>query len=163
MIKKKHRVMSFICSFVIMLGVIISPFGDNLFSPTKAEAANVLYPFGDNLFSPTKAEAANVLYEFPTGGDVIKKACELLGTSYGDGKGGLNYYGTGKPSSASNISTIDCSGLVAWTLASLGYSTSGFGFNGPVPLDTYHWYNGIINTSTERTVKYGGVPKTVKF
>ena len=144
MIKKKHRVMSFICSFVIMLGVIISP-------------------FGDNLFSPTKAEAANVLYEFPTGGDVIKKACELLGTSYGDGKGGLNYYGTGKPSSASNISTIDCSGLVAWTLASLGYSTSGFGFNGPVPLDTYHWYNGIINTSTERTVKYGGVPKTVKF
>lgn len=144
MIKKKHRVMSFICSFVIMLGVIISP-------------------FGDNLFKPTKAEAANVLYEFPTGGDVIKKACELLGTSYGDGKGGLNYYGTGKPSSASNISTIDCSGLVAWTLASLGYSTSGFGFNGPVPLDTYHWYNGIINTSTERTVKYGGVPKTVKF
>ena len=146
MIKKKHRVMSFICSFVIMLGVIISP-------------------FGDSLFKPTKAEAANVLYEFPTGGDVIKKACELLGTHYGNGKGGLNYNGTGKPSPASNVltSTIDCSGLVAWTLASLGYSTSGFGFNGPVPLDTYHWYNGVLNTSTERTVKYSGISKTVKF
>lgn len=142
MIKKKHRVMSFICSFVIMLGVIISP-------------------FGDNLFSPTKAEAANVLYEFPTGGDVIKKACELLGKSYvPSGKGGL-YNGSASP--ASSVSGVDCSGLVAWTLASLGYSTQGFGWNSPVPIDTYQWYNGVLNTSTERTVKYKGVSKTVKF
>lgn len=147
MIKKKHRVMSFICSFVIMLGVIISP-------------------FGDNLFSPTKAEAANVLYEFPQAKDVIKQACSLLGTNYTwSGKGGLY---AGSPASASTVRSkgdyygVDCSGFIAWTLASLGYTTD-ITFTGHpeiyhIPLDTYQWYN-----KSDLTVKYSGHSKSVTF
>ena len=34
---------------------------------------------------------------------------------------------------------IDCSGLVYYTLTQLGYKTSGFSWNNPVPVDTDHW------------------------
>lgn len=148
MIKKKHRVMSFICSFVIMLGVIISP-------------------FGDNLFSPTKAEAADVIYQFPDAKDVIKNACSVLGAKYKYGsKGGLlsntiidpETIRTNNPDYYPGRS-LDCSGFVSWTLARTGYTINGYGSNGTynLPLDTDQWYKHSGNF----TVNYGGNHKSI--
>lgn len=85
--------------------------------------------------------------------DIIKKACELLGTRYGNGakgNGTVNPYTFSNPNfkSAADVQEIDCSGFVFWTLGSLGVRTSGFYHNVPVPIDTVHWLtygnNGLL-------------------
>ncbi|RGH33390.1 Cna B-type domain-containing protein [Ruminococcus sp. AM43-6] len=52
---------------------------------------------------------------------------------------------------------IDCSGLVYYTLTQLGYKTSGFSWNNPVPVDTDHW----LSVNDNCIISYGG--KTSKI
>ena len=52
---------------------------------------------------------------------------------------------------------IDCSGLVYYTLTHLGYSTSGFSWNNPVPVDTAHW----LSVGDNCTITYDGVTSKV--
>jgi len=42
---------------------------------------------------------------------------------------------------------------VYYTLTHLGYSTSGFDWNNPVPVDTVHW----LSMDKDCTITYGGV------
>jgi hypothetical protein len=122
-----------------------------------------------------------------TSGDIIRQACELLGKPYaksGNGKGAMDPY-VEEPEllSPNQIGTygIDCSGLIYWTLASLGQQTENFAINTPVPVDTYHWlrynngstdlywkecsnnpyYYGVGNVSAYDYTKING--KTVKL
>lgn len=52
---------------------------------------------------------------------------------------------------------IDCSGLVYYTLTHLGYKTSGFSWNNPVPVDTTHW----LTVNDNCTISYGGVTSKI--
>ena len=80
---------------------------------------------------------------------VISQACKLLGTPYGGGlNSGVNGKGvTGNPWSGSygsfqepnDIRGIDCSGLIYWSLGSLGVTSSNFYQNNPIPMDTFGW------------------------
>ncbi len=115
---------------------------------------------GANLSGTISAKAASTSTEnsaFPTSDKVIAKAAELLGTPYKFGnKGYWGCYDSGKYSELS-VSTIknlgiDCSGLVYYTLTQLGYKTSGFSWNNPVPVDTTHW----LSVNDNCTISYGG-------
>ena len=115
---------------------------------------------GANLSGTISAKAASVSTEnsaFPSADTVIAKAAELLGTPYTFGnKGYWGCYDQGEYSELS-VSTIknlgiDCSGLVYYTLTQLGYSTSGFSWNNPIPVDTTHW----LSVNDNCTISYGG-------
>ena len=99
---------------------------------------------------------------FPSSDTVIAKAATLLGTPYTFGNKGYWYaYNQGQytPLSVRTINNlgIDCSGLVYYTLTQLGYKTSGFSWNNPVPVDTDHW----LSVNDNCTISYGG--KTSKI
>lgn len=86
----------------------------------------------------------------------------MLGTPYTFGNKGYWYaYNQGQytPLSVRTINNlgIDCSGLVYYTLTQLGYKTSGFSWNNPVPVDTDHW----LSVNDNCTISYGG--KTSKI
>ena len=53
---------------------------------------------------------------------------------------------------------IDCSGLVYYTLTQLGYKTSGFSWNNPVPVDTDHW----LTVNDNCTITYDGKTSKVE-
>ena len=78
-------------------------------------------------------------------------------TITGGGKGQKTGYDPWKkntdigPKDASNVTSVDCSGLVWWTLSSLKMQTSGFCFNNNVPVDTYHWLRPDSNYFPEVT------------
>ena len=121
---------------------------------------------GSNLSSAISAKAANVSTTenaaFPSADAVIAQAATLLGTKYLFGyKGftGVYYQDSYKPLSEDFIRNqgIDCSGLVYYTLTHLGYSTSGFSWNNPVPVDTAHW----LSVGDNCTITYGGVTSKV--
>lgn len=115
---------------------------------------------GTNFSSSFGASAAGSSTEnaaFPSADTVIAKAATLLGTPYtfgNKGYSGIYTQGAYSPLSVSTINSlgIDCSGLVYYTLTQLGYSTSGFSWNNPVPVDTAHW----LTVSDSCTVTYGG-------
>lgn len=99
---------------------------------------------------------------FPLADMVIAKAATLLGSPYTFGNKGYWYaYNQGQytPLSVQTINNlgIDCSGLVYYTLTQLGYKTSGFSWNNPVPVDTDHW----LSVNDNCTISYGG--KTSKI
>ena len=99
---------------------------------------------------------------FPSSDTVIAKAATLLGSPYTFGNKGYWYaYNQGQytPLSVQTINNlgIDCSGLVYYTLTQLGYKTSGFSWNNPVPVDTDHW----LSVNDNCTISYGG--KTSKI
>lgn len=99
---------------------------------------------------------------FPSADMVIAKAATLLGSPYTFGNKGYWYaYNQGQytPLSVRTINNlgIDCSGLVYYTLTQLGYKTSGFSWNNPVPVDTDHW----LSVNDNCTISYGG--KTSKI
>ncbi|MFR5497215.1 MAG: collagen binding domain-containing protein, partial [Ruminococcus bicirculans (ex Wegman et al. 2014)] len=52
----------------------------------------------------------------------------------------------------------DCSGLVYYTLTQLGYKTSGFSWNNPVPVDTDHW----LTVNDNCTITYDGKTSKVE-
>ncbi|MCR5718618.1 MAG: hypothetical protein K6F80_06265 [Oscillospiraceae bacterium] len=94
---------------------------------------------------------------FPSTDVLVAQAATLLGTKYGFGKkgySGIYYQGSYKPLDESTIrgQGIDCSGLIYYSLTHLGYSTTGFDWNNPVPVDTDHWLS--LNDSC--TITYDG-------
>ncbi|WP_295219678.1 SpaA isopeptide-forming pilin-related protein [Ruminococcus sp.] len=115
---------------------------------------------GTSMGGSYKTSAASTSTEnaaFPSADTVIAKAATLLGTPYtfgNKGYSGIYTQGAYAPLSVSTINSlgIDCSGLVYYTLTQLGYSTSGFSWNNPVPVDTAHW----LTVSDSCTITYGG-------
>lgn len=120
---------------------------------------------GSTMSGVITANAASTSTEnsaFPSSDTVIAKAATLLGTPYTFGNKGYWYaYNQGQytPLSVQTINNlgIDCSGLVYYTLTQLGYKTSGFSWNNPVPVDTDHW----LSVNDNCTISYGG--KTSKI
>lgn len=110
------------------------------------------------------AHAASTTKEevFPSADEVIAQAATLLGTPYSFGfKGftGVYYQDSYKPLSVEYIrgQGIDCSGLVYYTLTHLGYKTSDFSWNNPVPVDTAHW----LSVNDDCTITYDGVTSNI--
>ena len=120
---------------------------------------------GSSVSGVITASAANSSTEnsaFPSADTVIAKAATLLGSPYTFGNKGYWYaYNQGEytPLSVETINSlgIDCSGLVYYTLTQLGYSTSGFSWNNPVPVDTAHW----LSVNENCTITYKGVTSKV--
>ena len=99
---------------------------------------------------------------FPTVDEVIYQAATLLGSPYGWGfKGftGVYYQDSYKPLDIEYVRNqgVDCSGLVYYTLTHLGFKTSGFSWNNPVPVDTTHW----LTVNDNCTISYGGVTSKI--
>jgi hypothetical protein len=99
---------------------------------------------------------------FPSADEVIAEAATLLGSPYGWGfKGyvGVYYQDTYSPLSLDYVrgQGVDCSGLLYYTLTHLGYSTSGFSWNNPVPVDTMHW----LTVNDNCTITYKGVTSKI--
>ena len=114
---------------------------------------------GTNLSSGISTNAASTITTensaFPSADTVIAQAATLLGSTYGWGfKGytGIYYQGSYSPLSLDFVRNqgVDCSGLIYYTLTHLGYKTSGFSWNNPVPVDTPHWLsvNGTARSHT---------------
>ena len=122
--------------------------------------------FGSSMSGAITANAASSSTEnaaFPSADTVIAKAANLLGTPYTYGNKGYWYaYDQGQytPLSVQTINNlgIDCSGLVYYTLTQLGYSTSGFSWNNPVPVDTDHW----LTVNDNCTITYDGKTSKVE-
>lgn len=120
---------------------------------------------GSTMSGVITANAASTSAEnsaFPSADTVIAKAATLLGSPYTFGNKGYWYaYNQDQytPLSVQTINNlgIDCSGLVYYTLTQLGYKTSGFSWNNPVPVDTDHW----LSVNDNCTISYGG--KTSKI
>ena len=120
---------------------------------------------GSTMSGVITANAASTSTEnsaFPSADTVIAKAATLLGSPYTFGNKGYWYaYNQGQytPLSVQTINNlgIDCSGLVYYTLTQLGYKTSGFSWNNPVPVDTDHW----LSVNDNCIISYGG--KTSKI
>lgn len=135
----------------IMASVCMISSGSTIISTSTSVAA-------DNPVYLTEMEG------FPSTDTVIAKAAELLGKPYLlGGKGGNPYASPYSIYSASNVTGIDCSGLIWWTMTSLGYTTHGFANGGegenPVPIDTVHW---LTHNSTP-TITYGDKTCNVTF
>ena len=105
---------------------------------------------------PVQAAETTENPAFPSSDELVAQAATLLGTKYGFGKkgySGIYYQGGYKPLDESMIRSqgIDCSGLIYYSLTHLGYSTSGFDWNNPVPVDTEHW----LTVNDNCTITYG--------
>lgn len=99
---------------------------------------------------------------FPTADEVIAEAATLLGSPYGWGyKGytGVYYQDSYSPLDLEYVRNqgVDCSGLLYYTLTHLGYSTSGFSWNNPVPVDTPHW----LSVNDNCTITYNGITSKI--
>ena len=122
--------------------------------------------FGSSMSGAITASAASSSTEnaaFPSADTVIAKAATLLGSPYTFGNKGYWYaYNQGQytPLSVETINNlgIDCSGLVYYTLTQLGYKTSGFSWNNPVPVDTDHW----LTVNDNCTITYDGKTSKVE-
>ena len=122
--------------------------------------------FGSSMSGAITASAASTPMgnpAFPSADTVIAKAATLLGTPYTYGNKGYWYaYDQGQytPLSVETINNlgIDCSGLVYYTLTQLGYKTSGFSWNNPVPVDTDHW----LTVNDNCTITYDGKTSKVE-
>lgn len=122
--------------------------------------------FGSSMSGAITASAASTPMEnlaFPSADTVIAKAATLLGSPYTYGnKGYWHAYVQGQytPLSVETINNlgIDCSGLVYYTLTQLGYKTSGFSWNNPVPVDTDHW----LTVNDNCTITYDGKTSKVE-
>ncbi len=121
---------------------------------------------GTSVGTSLQTKAANTITTensaFPTADKVIAQAAELLGSPYGWGfKGytGVYYQGSYSPLSLDYVRNqgVDCSGLIYYTLTHLGYKTSGFSWNNPVPVDTMHW----LTVGDNCTISYGGVTSKI--
>ena len=99
---------------------------------------------------------------FPSADEVVAEAATLLGAPYGWGfKGytGVYYQDSYSPLTLDYVRQqgVDCSGLIYYTLSHLGYSTSGFSWNNPVPVDTPHW----LSVNDNCTITYNGVTSKI--
>lgn len=119
--------------------------------------------FGDSIMLSASAAQKQAtepedLKGFPSTDELVKKAAQILGTPYSWGAKGIhdmyNDAGQRRLYSASEVKSkgIDCSGLLYWTMASMGYQTQGFGggepatnlygSNCPVPSYSGGWVSG---------------------
>ena len=122
--------------------------------------------FGSSMSGVITANAASSSTEnaaFPSADTVIAKAATLLGTPYTYGNKGYWYAYDQGQYQALSVDTIrnlgiDCSGLVYYTMTQLGYSTSGFSWNNPVPVDTDHW----LTVNDNCTITYDGKTSKVE-
>ena len=120
---------------------------------------------GTSMSGVMTASAADTTYNsaFPSADKVVKQAATLLGCKYLFGaKGYSGVYKTAADLKALDESYIrdqgiDCSGLVYYTLTHLGYKTSGFVFENPVPVDTMHW----LTVDSSCKITYGGKTSVV--
>ncbi|WP_297961155.1 SpaA isopeptide-forming pilin-related protein [uncultured Ruminococcus sp.] len=99
---------------------------------------------------------------FPTADEVIAEAATLLGSPYGwgcKGYSGIYYQDSYSPLDLDYVRNqgVDCSGLLYYTLTHLGYSTSGFSWNNPVPVDTPHW----LSVNDNCTITYNGITSKI--
>ena len=99
---------------------------------------------------------------FPTADEVIAEAATLLGAPYGwgcKGYSGIYYQDSYSPLDLDYVRNqgVDCSGLLYYTLTHLGYSTSGFSWNNPVPVDTPHW----LSLNDNCTITYNGITSKI--
>ena len=99
---------------------------------------------------------------FPTADEVIAEAATLLGSPYGwgcKGYSGIYYQDSYSPLDLNYVRNqgVDCSGLLYYTLTHLGYSTSGFSWNNPVPVDTPHW----LSLNDNCTITYNGITSKI--
>ena len=99
---------------------------------------------------------------FPTADEVIAEAATLLGSPYGwgcKGYSGIYYQDSYSPLELDYVRNqgVDCSGLLYYTLTHLGYSTSGFSWNNPVPVDTPHW----LSLNDNCTITYNGITSKI--
>ena len=121
---------------------------------------------GSSMSGAITASAASTPMEnpaFPSADTVIAKAATLLGTPYTYGNKGYWYAYDQGQYQALSVDTIrnlgiDCSGLVYYTMTQLGYSTSGFSWNNPVPVDTDHW----LTVNDNCTITYDGKTSKVE-
>ena len=122
--------------------------------------------FGSSMSGAITASAASTPMEnpaFPSADTVIAKAATLLGTPYTYGNKGYWYAYDQRQYTPLSVETInnlgiDCSGLVYYTLTQLGYKTSGFSWNNPVPVDTDHW----LTVNDNCTITYDGKTSKVE-
>lgn len=130
---------------------LAQPFGSVL----KAEA---IYP------DPVSTTPMDV-QGFPSTDEVVTQAAQLLGAPYKWGEKGCDLttlYSTNKTlySAATTKSKgVDCSGLVFWTLATMGYYTEGFAAgnawaNSPVPYDTNGWFTASPTYPSPKKIGY---------
>ena len=121
---------------------------------------------GSSMSGVITANAASTSTEnsaFPSADTVIAKAATLLGTPYTYGNKGYWYAYDQRQYTPLSVETInnlgiDCSGLVYYTLTQLGYKTSGFSWNNPVPVDTDHW----LTVNDNCTITYDGKTSKVE-
>ena len=121
---------------------------------------------GSSMSGVITANAASSSTEnsaFPSADTVIAKAATLLGSPYTFGNKGYWYAYNQGQYQALSVDTIrnlgiDCSGLVYYTMTQLGYSTSGFSWNNPVPVDTDHW----LTVNDNCTITYDGKTSKVE-
>jgi uncharacterized surface anchored protein len=131
---------------------------------TGIMAAVCAFSFATAEVKPMKAKAASEAV-FPNADQIIAQAATLLGGNYSSagGKGYYNMYDANKTPVAYDVNYtrsagVDCSGLVYYTMTKLGYSTSGFAWNHPVPVDTTHWLS-----YTNPTISYKGTTKPLEI
>lgn len=142
----KNKIRKIVAGFMAGL-CAVSMIGTSIGGTVTANAASV---------STTENSA------FPSADTVIAQAAELLGSPYGWGfKGytGVYYQGSYSPLSLDFVRNqgVDCSGLIYYTLTHLGYKTSGFSWNNPVPVDTMHW----LTVGDNCTISYGGITSKI--
>ena len=118
---------------------------------------------GNTVSYAANADITKENVAFPTADEVIAQAATLLGSPYGWGfKGytGAYYQDSYSPLSLDTVRSqgVDCSGLIYYTLTHLGYSTSGFSWNNPVPVDTPHW----LSVNDNCTVSYSGISSKIE-
>ena len=121
---------------------------------------------GSSMSGVITANAASSSTEnaaFPSADTVIAKAATLLGSPYTYGNKGYWYAYDQGQYQALSVDTIrnlgiDCSGLVYYTMTQLGYKTSGFSWNNPVPVDTDHW----LTVNDNCTITYDGKTSKVE-
>ena len=118
---------------------------------------------GSSVSFAANVDIAEEKEAFPTVDEVIAQAANLLGSPYGWGfKGytGIYYQGSYSPLSIDAVRSqgVDCSGLIYYTLTHLGFSTGGFSWNNPVPVDTPHWLSANDNC----TVTYNGITSKIE-
>ncbi len=125
-------------------------------------AASMLTATAASMIPVEAAEASTENPAFPSADALIAQAATLLGTKYGFGKkgySGIYYQGSYKPLTEESIrgQGIDCSGLIYYSMTHLGYSTTGFDWNNPVPVDTDHW----LSVKDGCTITYDGVTSQI--
>ena len=182
-----------IMALVAMLSTIFVK-NSGLISSFVNKNQDVIENYGiDNAGYKAIIKTENGNYEIDAN-ELILKASELLGKGYSQGDATNDWNGKGLSKSpwsaviqssdvkdASNITSVDCSGLVYWTLASIAKEkgwdfgtqfakvgdangstsniTSGFAVNNPVPADTTHWLE-YYSSSVSRYFRETGINPT---